>query len=99
MPIGSTVVVVVLCVACEAGGVNGCDDTIHNIETVHSFFVQVPSFITRLLGQYCIIDDIASVRLQSAVHRVHASMLQMLKRKWLMYNYVSNKRSLSSLWF
>jgi len=60
-----TVVVGVLCVACEAGGMNGCDDTIHNTEIAHSVFVQVPSFITRLLGQYCIIENIASVRLQS----------------------------------
>lgn len=60
MQIESTVVVGVLCVACEAGGVNGCDDTIHNIENVHSFFVQVPSFITRLLGQYYIIENIVT---------------------------------------
>ena len=65
MQIDCTVVVGVLCVACEAGGMNGCDDTIHNIEIVRSVFVRVPSFITRLLSQYCIIENIASVGLQS----------------------------------
>lgn len=63
--IGPTVVVGVQCVACEAGGMNGCDDTFHNIENARSVFVQVPSFIARLFGQYCIIENTASVRLQS----------------------------------
>jgi hypothetical protein len=63
--IDSTVVVGVLCVACEAGGMNGGDDIFHKIVIVRSVFVQVPSFMTRLLGQYCIIENIASIGLQS----------------------------------
>ena len=46
MHLDSTVVVGVLCVACESRGMNGCDDTIHNTEIAPSVFVQGPSFIT-----------------------------------------------------